>query len=99
MNPAFKMLLFLLALPFLIVIFTVIILPLVILLLILSLFIPSVRVFHLFQTPQGPVRRDSADGSATADDTVCDVKYTVVDTAENDSPDQNASGSPPELKS
>ena len=44
-----------------------------------ALFIPSIRVFHIFETPRGKtVRKDSAD---PADDTV-DVECTVVDTTE-----------------
>ena len=79
MRSLVKILLFLLLLPILICFFFAIVIPLGIILLFLSLFIPSIRLFHIFEKPRGStVRKDSA---GPADDTV-DVECTVVDTTE-----------------
>ena len=80
MQPAAKILLFLLALPFLLFFFLFIIVPLVIILLFLSLFIPSIRLFHIFQTPHGEPSRSRQSPNPT-DDSV-DVECTVVNTTE-----------------
>ena len=96
MNPAAKLILFLLALPILIGVF-IIIIPLLILLLFLSLFIPSVRIFHIWgSTP----RRDSHPDDASSEPVegeVLEAEYTVVDTTEDDGSD-SGSGTPPQLK-
>ena len=78
MQSLVKFLLFLLALPFLIIIFFTIVIPLGISLLFLALFIPSIRLFHISGPPRGSSARQDAEPS---DDTV-DVECTVVETAE-----------------
>jgi len=88
MQSLVKMLLFLLVLPFLVIVFFAIVVPLGIILMFLSLFIPSIRLFHIFETPRGnPVRRDSAEST----DNTVDVECTVVGTTEetDGSSDQN----------
>ncbi|MBO4648578.1 MAG: hypothetical protein J5806_10525 [Lentisphaeria bacterium] len=78
MRSLVKILLFLLVLPILIVFFFTIVIPLGIILLLLSLFIPSIRLFHISETPRARnFRRDAGP----ADDAV-DVECTVVDTTE-----------------
>ena len=79
MRSLVKIVLFLLVLPILIVFFFAIVIPLGIILLLLSLFIPSIRLFHIFETPRGSTARK--DPAGQTDDTV-DVECTVVDTAE-----------------
>ena len=83
MNPAVKLLLFLLALPILIGVLIVII-PLLIFLLLLSLFIPSVRVFHLAGSAPGKNSHPEDDPSAPEDGEVLEAEYTVVDSTESD---------------
>ena len=81
-NPV-KILLFLLFLPILIVFGAVVMLPILFFLLVLILFMPSVRVFHLFQTPRTAHRKPSSEapGKAASED-VIDVECTVTDTSE-----------------
>lgn len=81
MNPAVKLILLLLALPILIGIFIVVI-PLLIFLLALSLFLPSFRIFHVFQTPRGSGFQRAEPHRETADDDVVEAEYTVVDSTE-----------------
>lgn len=97
MNPAAKLLLFILALPILIGILIVVI-PLLLFLLVLSLFIPSIRFFHL--AGSGPDRHTHpADVSAGPQDgEVLEAEYTVVDSTETDESGNPVSGRPPELK-
>ena len=97
MNPAAKLLLFLLALPILIGVLIVVV-PLLLFLLVLSLFIPSVRFFHLSRS--GPDNRAyPADDSAEPHDgEVLEAEYTVVDSTETDEPGNPVSVRPPELK-
>lgn len=96
MNPAVKIILLLLALPFLIVFFMIVMVPLALILLFFLLFMPSIRLFHFRrfsgteQTASEHRRGDSPD-----DGNVLDVECTVVDSADNQ--DKNSSGQPPEL--
>ena len=79
-NPV-KILLFLLILPILIVFGAIVLLPVLLFLLVLILFMPSVRVFHLFQTP---TRREPTSESTerTASEEVIDVECTVTEASE-----------------
>ncbi|MBO4632780.1 MAG: hypothetical protein J5858_12720 [Lentisphaeria bacterium] len=96
MNPAVKLFLFLLVLPFLIGFFLVFILPLVIILLIFSLFIPSVRVFHIFQNRRERNCAEPFRSESGTDETVCDVECTVVESRPETEKNQS-SDRPPEL--
>ena len=86
-----KFLLFLVALPFLLVFFVGLVLPLLLLLLVFYLFIPSIRPISFFRSSPGSRqrRRESAEAKPRPDDTVLDVECTVVDTTEDD-PDHSA---------
>ena len=94
MNPAAKLILFLLALPILIGVFIVII-PLLILLLFLSLFIPSIRFFHIMgSAPRKGSHPDDAS-SEPVEGEVLEAEYTVVDSTEAD---DDATSERPQLK-
>ena len=83
MNHALKILLFLLLLPVLIVLGAVVILPVLIFLLVLICFMPSVRIFHHFQTRQtfrGQPPRNEPERPAAEE--VIDVECTVTETTE-----------------
>ena len=96
MNPAAKLLLFLLALPILVGVF-IVILPLLIFLLFLSLFIPSIRIFHAWGPASGRNRRQSDDPSEPEEGEVLEAEYTVVDSTETEGGDAG-SNRPPQLK-
>lgn len=96
MNPAAKLILFLLALPILIGVF-IIIIPLLILLLFLSLFIPSIRFFHISGSAPRKGSHPEDDSSEPVEGEVLEAEYTVVDTTEADGGD-SGSGTPPQLK-
>ena len=81
MNPAAKLILFLLALPILIGVFIVII-PLLILLLFLSFFIPSIRFFHIMGSAPRKGSHPEDISSEPVEGEVLDVEYTVVDSTE-----------------
>ena len=94
MNPAAKLILFLLALPILIGVFIVII-PLLILLLFLSFFIPSIRFFHIMgSAPRKGSHPDDAS-SEPVEGEVLEAEYTVVDSTEAD---DDATSERPQLK-
>ena len=94
MNPAAKLILFLLALPILIGVFIVII-PLLILLLFLSFFIPSIRFFHIMgSAPRKGSHPDDAS-SEPVEGEVLEAEYTVVDSTEAD---DDAASERPQLK-
>ena len=98
MNPAAKILLFLLAAPFLLAVFLLIV-PLLIVLLIFSLFVPSIRIFHLSRFPYGNAERKAAgrEEPPFGEDAVYDVECTVVETSE-ESEEHDAAGQQPKLK-
>ena len=91
MNPAAKLILFLLALPILIGVFIVII-PLLILLLFLSFFIPSIRFFHIMGAAPGKGSHPEDISSEPVEGEVLEAEYTVVDSTEAD--DDVGSGRP-----
>ena len=91
MNPAAKLILFVLALPILIGVFIVII-PLLILLLFLSFFIPSIRFFHIMGSAPRKGSHPEDISSEPVEGEVLDVEYTVVDSTEAD--DDAGSGRP-----
>ncbi len=92
MNSLFKLLLFLLALPFLLVIFSILLIPLLIVLLIWALCFPQkVRLYRF----HGRTRNGEA-AAGPEDDGVLDVECTVVDTEDGNT--DRSSGNPPELK-
>ena len=94
MNPAAKLILFVLALPILIGVFIVII-PLLILLLFLSFFIPSIRFFHIMgSAPRKGSHPDDAS-SEPVEGEVLEAEYTVVDSTEADN---DAGSGRPQLK-
>ena len=96
MNPAAKLILFLLALPILIGVFIVII-PLLILLLFLSLFIPSVRFFHIWGSAPRNQSHPEEHSSEPVEGEVLEAEYTVVETTDADGSDAG-SRTPPQLK-
>ena len=81
MNPAAKLILFLLALPILIGVFIVII-PLLILLLFLSFFIPSIRFFHIMGSAPRKGSHPEDASSEPVEGEVLEAEYTVVDSTE-----------------
>lgn len=91
MNPAAKLILFLLALPILIGVFIVII-PLLILLLFLSFFIPSIRFFHIMGAAPRKGSHPEDISSEPVEGEVLEAEYTVVDSTEAD--DDAGSGRP-----
>ena len=91
MNPAVKLILFLLALPILIGVFIVII-PLLILLLFLSFFIPSIRFFHIMGSAPRKGSHPEDASSEPVEGEVLEAEYTVVDSTEAD--DDAGSGRP-----
>ena len=96
MNPAAKLIIFLLALPILIGFF-IVLFPLLLLLLFLSLFIPSVRFFHIWgSAPRSQVHPEE-DSSEPVEGEVLEAEYTVVETTDADDSD-SGSGTPPQLK-
>ena len=97
MNPLVKILLFLLALPFLLIFFFGLVVPLVIILLVFSLLIPAFHPFTVYRSFPGSGQRRSKP-AAQPDDGVLDVECTVVETGE-DEPDRSAgTGQLPEAK-
>ena len=96
MNPAAKLILFLLALPILIGVFIVII-PLLILLLFLSFFIPSIRFFHIMGSAPRKGSHPEDASSEPVEGEVLEAEYTVVETTDADDSD-SGSGTPPQLK-
>ena len=94
MNPAAKLILFLLALPILIGVFIVII-PLLILLLFLSFFIPSIRFFHIMGSAPRKGSHPEDASSEPVEGEVLEAEYTVVDSTEAD---DNANSQRPQLK-
>lgn len=96
MNPAAKLLLFLLALPFLIGIFIVII-PLLLFFILLSLFIPSIRFFHLSGSAPNINSHPADEHSESADGEILEAEYTVVDSSETTG-GSSTDGRPPQLK-
>ena len=91
-NPV-KILLFLLLLPLLIVFGAIVLLPVLLFLLILIIFMPSVRVFHLFQTPRtAKGDRTAGKPEKAASEEVIDVECTVTESSEETGA---ASDSPP----
>ena len=94
MNPAAKLILFLLALPILIGVFIVII-PLLILLLFLSFFIPSIRFFHIMGSAPRKGSHPEDASSEPVEGEVLEAEYTVVDSTEagDDAPSER-----PQLK-
>ena len=94
MNPAAKLILFLLALPILIGVFIVII-PLLILLLFLSFFIPSIRFFHIMGSAPRKVSHPEDASSEPVEGEVLEAEYTVVDSTETD---DDAASERPQLK-
>ena len=96
MNPAAKLILFLLALPILIGVFIVII-PLLILLLFLSFFIPSIRFFHIMGTAPRKGSHPEEASSEPIEGEVLEAEYTVVDSTEADD-DADAGSGRPQLK-
>ena len=88
MKNMLKILLFLVLLPLLIVFGAIVLLPVLFFLLVLICFIPSVRVFHLFQTRQTAGRKpDAAKPGRTASEDVIDVECTVTETTEGTDPE------------
>ena len=96
MNPAVKLIIFLLALPILIGIFLVIV-PLLILLLFLSLFIPSIRFFHIWGSAPRKDSHPEDFSSEPVEGEVLEAEYTVEETTDADGAD-SGSGTPPQLK-
>ena len=94
MNPAAKLILFVLALPILIGVFIVII-PLLILLLFLSFFIPSIRFFHIMGSAPRKGSHPEDLSSEPVEGEVLDAEYTVVDSTEAD---DDAGSERPQLK-
>ncbi|MBE6373372.1 MAG: hypothetical protein E7055_15055 [Lentisphaerae bacterium] len=94
MNPAAKLILFLLALPILIGIFIVII-PLLILLLFLSFFIPSIRFFHIMGSAPRKGSHPEDASSEPVEGEVLEAEYTVVDSTEGG---DDAASERPQLK-
>ena len=76
MNALCKILLVLLALPFIIVLLGIL-LPFLLFLLVLSFFIPSVRMFHIFRSNQHGSFTPHGGGFRAQDDSV-DVECTVI---------------------
>ena len=91
MNPAAKLILFVLALPILIGV-CIVIIPLLILLLFLSFFIPSIRFFHIMGSAPRKGSHPEDISSEPVEGEVLDVEYTVVDSTEAD--DDAGSGRP-----
>ena len=96
MNPAAKLILFLLALPILIGVFIVII-PLLILLLFLSFFIPSIRFFHIMGSAPREGSHPEDASSEPVEGEVLEAEYTVVDSTESDG-SSGTDGQRPQLK-
>ncbi len=96
MNPAAKLILFLLALPILIGVFIVII-PLLILLLFLSFFIPSIRFFHIMGSAPRKGSHPEDTSSEPVEGEVLEAEYTVVDSTEVDG-DADTGSEHPQLK-
>lgn len=96
MNPAAKLVLFLLALPILIGFF-IVLFPLLLLLLFLSLFIPAIRVFHFSGSAPQKSSYPEDDSTEPVEGEVLEAEYTVVETTEADGAD-SGSGTPPQLK-
>ena len=94
MNPAAKLILFLLALPILIGVFIVII-PLLILLLFLSFFIPSIRFFHIMGSAPRKGSHPEDASSEPVEGEVLEAEYTVVDSTEAE---DDAASERPQLK-
>ena len=93
MNPAAKLILFLLALPILIGV-VIVIIPLLLLLLFLSLFIPSVRVFHVMGSAPRKGSHPEDASSEPVEGEVLEAEYTVVDSTETDGEADTGSGRP-----
>ena len=83
MNPLVKILLFLLALPFLLIFFFGLVLPLAVILLVFFLLIPVFRPFTVFRYSSGSGQR-RCEPEAQPDDGVLDVECTVVETGEDE---------------
>lgn len=96
MNPAAKLLIFLLALPFMICFFIVII-PLLLFFLLISLFIPSIRFFHLSGSAPNINSHPADEHSEAADGEILEAEYTVVDSTET-TDGSGSDGRPPQLK-
>ena len=97
MNPAAKLILFLLALPILIGVL-IIIVPLILFLLILSLFIPSIRVFRMYGSAPGRNSHPAEEASDPAKGEVLEAEYTVVDSTESDADGNSGPEQPKQLK-
>jgi len=93
MNPAAKLILFLLALPILIGV-VIVIIPLLLLLLFLSLFIPSIRVFHVMGSAPRKGSHPEDASSEPVEGEVLEAEYTVVDSTETDGEADTGSGRP-----
>jgi len=95
MNPAAKLIIFLLALPILIGFF-IVLFPLLLLLFFLSLFIPSVRFFHIWGSAPRNQSHPEEHSSEPVEGEVLEAEYTVVETTDADDGD-SCSGTPPQL--
>ncbi len=83
MSREVKFILFLLALPLLIVFGAIFLLPVLFFLLVLIFFMPSVRLFQLFQSPRTANRkRASQESEKSAGEEIIDVECTVTETVE-----------------
>ncbi len=83
MSREVKFILFLLALPLLIVFGAIFLLPVLFFLLVLIFFMPSVRLFQLFQAPRTANRkRASQESEKAAGEEIIDVECTVTETVE-----------------
>lgn len=96
MNPAAKLILFLLALPILIGV-VIVTIPLLILLLFLSFFIPSIRFFHIMGAAPRKGSHPEDISSEPVEGEVLEAEYTVVDSTETGG-DADAGSGRPQLK-
>ena len=95
MNHVVKLLIFLLALPFLLFFFFCLVLPLAVILMVVSLLIPAFRPFTVYRTFTGTGQRRSRR-EAQPDDGVLDVECTVVETGEDGPERPTGTGQLPE---
>lgn len=89
MNALCKILLVLLALPFILVLLGIL-LPFLLVLLVISFFIPSVRMFHVFRSNQHGSFTPRDGGFKPQEDDSIDVECTVINSEIVDDPGENS---------
>ena len=94
MSREVKFFLFILALPLLILCGAIFLLPVLFFLLVLIIFMPSVRIFQLFQSPRTENRkRASQEKEKPAGEEIIDVECTVSETIEDPDTPENGTTS------